>query len=272
MYDTISFPAGTEANGMRICILGCGPAGLLAAYAAAQRGATVSIISRKIKSSIPGAVFLHEPILGLTAPTPEDVVRFIKHGTKEGYAAKVYGKWDADCSWDLFSEGERPAWSMFDLYNKLWNVFEAIIEDSIINVEKMHEIMRAKFDVIVSTIPAPFICYNNDHIFDSQGIYVLDKTADPSLDNGIVYNGSFTDHWYRTSKLFGSEATESATPFESNFIKDLKAKQSSGYKPLWTNCNCYPEVDRIGRFGRWEKGILVHHAYKQTVQLLEEYK
>jgi hypothetical protein len=48
-------------------------------------------LSKKIKSVIPGAVFLHEPIPGLTAPTPDGVVSSSSTETKAGYAAKVYG-------------------------------------------------------------------------------------------------------------------------------------------------------------------------------------
>lgn len=255
---------------MNVCILGCGPAGLLAAHAANQFGAEVSIVSRLTKSRIPGAVFLHESIPGLTAPNPDGMVKFIKHGNKQGYAAKVYGNMDADCSWDLFQEGERPAWSMFILYDKLWSRYRSRIRDQVINPIIMDDIMLEGFDIIISTIPAPFLCYNN-HNFEKQEIHVLDKTVDRSLKNAIVYNGCQQDDWYRTSKLFGAEATESTKPFSIEEARNLNAIRSNGYKPLRTNCNCYPDIERVGRFGRWEKGILVHHTYKHTVQILEEW-
>jgi len=254
---------------MKVCILGCGPAGLLAAYAAQARGCEVAIISTKVKSKIPGAVFLHEAIPGLTSVISDGSVRFIKHGTRRGYAAKVYGNMDADCSWDLFVEGVRPAWSMFKLYDELWAQFESRIHEEVINAVAVDRYLYAGFDLLISTIPAPYLCHNDEHKFDSQTIYVLDKTVDPSLENGIVYNGSFADNWYRTSKLFGAEATEATVPFDPNLISALGAKEATGYKPLKTNCDCLPQVERVGRFGRWEKGILVHHAYKQTVRILE---
>lgn len=254
---------------MTVCILGCGPAGLLSAYAAERHGHEVVIMSKKLKSVIPGAVFLHEPIPGLTAPTPDDVVNFIKYGNKEGYANKVYGSRNADCSWDLFPEGERPAWSMFSLYDQLWERYQDRIVDTMIGSTAMLKILCAGFDSVISTIPAPFICYNKSHNFESRAIYVLDKTVDPSLNNAIVYNGSWRDDWYRTSNLFGSEATESTIPFDVEIIKQIGARPGGGYKPLTTDCNCYPNVGRVGRFGRWEKGILVHHSYNQTIGILE---
>lgn len=257
---------------MKVAVLGCGPAGLLAAYAVAQRDYHVSIFSQKQKSVIPGAVFLHEAIPGLTAPTPDGWVEFRKHGSREGYAQKVYGNGDADCSWDLFEEGERPAWSMHRTYDWLWDRFSAYVTDYKLSAFHVAQLLRANwFDLIISTIPAPFLCKTDNHDFRSQSIYVLDKTIDPTLENGMVYNGHPADDWYRTSRLFGSEATESTIPFTKECVAELGATQSRGYKPIDTDCDCFfAEVARIGRFGRWEKGILLHHAYKQTVQLLED--
>ena len=253
---------------MRVCILGCGPAGLLASYAIAQYGGKVSIVSRKVKSKIPGAVFLHEQIPFLTT-LPDGKVMFIKHGTKEGYAGKVYGNQDADCSWDLFPEGERPAWSMFSLYDRLWEWYEDRIDDHVVTHDDI-EPLTQMYDLVISTIPASNLCRNPKHEFKSQEIYVLNKSVDTSIENVIIYNGNPKDAWYRTSNLFGSEATESAHKFTDSFIFKLGASMSRGYKPISTDCNCNPRIRRIGRYGRWEKGILVHHAYKQTVQLMEE--
>lgn len=257
---------------MSVCILGCGPAGLLSAYAAEQKGYEVLIISRRAKSKIPGAVFLHEPIPGLTAPTPDAQVKFTKYGNRSGYAAKVYGNMDADCSWDLFPEGDRPAWSMFDLYDKLWDRFNNQIADVMINTMSMLKVLAGGFEAMISTIPAPYTCYNPDHRFASRAIHVLDRAIEPMVDNSIIYNGSWGDDWYRTSRIFGTEATESTISFDPEVVERLGAKTANGYKPLETNCNCYPNVARVGRFGRWEKGILVHHSYKQTIDILEEWR
>lgn len=252
---------------MKVCVLGCGPAGLLSAYAAESRGHNVVIISKKEKSKIPGAVFLHEPIPTLTAPEPEGVVKFIKHGTKQGYAKKVYGSRYAECSWDLFPEGERPAWSMFNLYNKLWSRYETRIRNKMVDYLSVRAYLSVS-DVVISTIPVSWICMDNAHSFNNQGIFILNKAIDKS-ENIIVYNGDEQDSWYRTSNIFGSESTESTERFSNDIVRQLGAEVSIGYKPINTDCDCLPQVHRVGRFGRWEKGILVHHAYKQTVELLE---
>lgn len=252
-----------------VIILGCGPAALLSAYACDQLGHQVLIYSKKVKSRIPGAVFLHEPIPRLTAPTPDGWVNFIKHGNRYAYAQKVYGNQDADCSWDLFPEGERPAWSMFDLYDWLWYRYNARIVEDTLDAERVRYIQHMA-DLVISTIPVMSICENPKHRFYSQDIFILNKAVDRSLKNTIVYNGSPMDTWYRSSSIFGHEATESVATFDPELVKQLGAKVSKGFKPIKTNCNCHPNVARVGRFGRWEKGILVHHAYKQTIQILGE--
>jgi hypothetical protein len=255
---------------MKVLILGCGPSGLLAAYAADERGYDVRIASKKIKSVIPGAVYLHEPVEGLTASMPDGEVEFIKRGDRRGYAAKVYGSPDARCSWDSFPEGTRPAWSMFAIYDKLWKLYNDRIENVDIDAKLADEYERNIFDLVISTIPAPIICSNSEHKFPQQRIYLLDKSVDSGLVNGILYNGDPRDHWYRTSNIFGSQATESTIPFEEDLIDIFKAKTAIGFKPLWNDCDCHPHINRIGRYGRWTKGILVHQAYNHTVQLLEE--
>lgn len=257
---------------MKVLILGCGPAGLLAAYAADVRGHEVQIVSRKVKSAIPGAVYLHEAVEGLTASMPDGEVEFIKRGDRRGYAAKVYGSPDARCSWDSFPSGKRPAWSMFAIYDNLWSIYQSRIEDMNIDPAMADACERIRaYDLIISTIPAPVLCTNSDHQFPKQKIYVLNKCVDSGLINGIIYNGDLRDRWYRTSNIFGSQATEAATPFEEDLVAVFKAKVSVGFKPLWTNCDCHPRIKRIGRYGRWTKGILVHQAYNQTVQLIEEH-
>lgn len=253
---------------MRVVILGCGPAGLLSAYACEQLGHKVVIISKKAKSQIPGAVFLHESIPGLTATEPDGMVEFHKYGTQQGYARKVYGSVTAKCSWSLFDEGDHPAWSMFSLYDRLWERFESSIISGVVAPDDM-SFFANEFDLAISTIPAMSICENPDHTFESQGIYVINKSAYPNLYNDIVYNGSNVDSWYRTSNIFGEESTESTIPYSYEFAHSLGGIIFKGYKPTQTDCNCHPKIHRVGRFGRWEKGILVHHAYNQTVRLLE---
>ena len=41
-------------------------------------------------------------------------------------------------------------------------------------------------------------------------------------------------------------------------------------KPIATNCDCFPNVIRAGRFGTWKKGVLTHDAMFNTLRELNE--
>src|SRR4051794_14558085 len=104
---------------MRIAVLGCGPAGLMAAHAAKVCGADVDIFSRKRKSELFGCQYLHAPIPGMTDVAPV-TVRYMLNGDIEGYRRKVYGDtWDGEVSpEDLL--GNHDAWDIRRTYDNLW--------------------------------------------------------------------------------------------------------------------------------------------------------
>src|SRR5262245_15995908 len=95
------------ASVIRVVVLGCGPAGLLAAHAASLYGCDVRILSIRQPSIISGAQFLHEHIPGVTGDIDGHVL-FMKAGTAGGYAKKVYGNSRIPTSWDLWEPESRP--------------------------------------------------------------------------------------------------------------------------------------------------------------------
>ena len=250
---------------MRVAILGCGPSGLLAAHAAEVAGAhEVDVFSIKEKSKIMGAQYIHAAIPAIPVPTPPgQTVKFVKVGTREGYAQKVYGDPNAPCSWDLF-EGEVPAWSMRDTYDALWDYWEPRIWEMRIGAATLSRI-TSRYDLTISTIPARGLCeLGATHKFLSASYKVLLHAADPIPENTIVYNGDPAVKWYRSSRVFGEGSTEYPAGIES--IQPL----ASGFKPLSTDCDCHPEIIRAGRFGRWEKGVLVHDAFFHALAAMKE--
>jgi hypothetical protein len=243
-----------------VAILGCGPSGLLAAHAVAQMGHRPYIYSIKKKSVMPGAMYLHERIDGINdymSPDGHVVVRQI--GTREGYAAKVYGDPDAPVSWDTFGHGSYPAWSMAEMYDKLWDMYSPFIFANEVTPYILERI-RQKHVLTISSIPAKALC-KGDHEFAGAKVWISDQAwRELSPDeNVILYNGDPTDHWYRTSMIFGHGATESTEPMPGAF---------EGIKPTETDCDCQPAVKRVGRFGQWKKGVLVHHAYRQALEIV----
>lgn len=257
---------------MNVAILGCGPSGLLAALAAEQVGAKkIRIISSKVKSEIPGAVFLHKAIEGATDLAPQGEVNFAKIGNRGGYAHKVYGDSNAVCSWDEFPEGVRPAWSMAHAYHRLWMRYEDKIIDHYVEDEVVGLILGL-YDMVISTIPAQAICCDPDHRFEKAAIWTRPKEQPQVQDNEIIYNGRIEDPWYRSSLLFGRGSTERAAVkgYDGSESSWRRAGWVKGFKPTKTDCDCWQDLPlwRVGRFGLWQKGVLAHHAYDQALNVM----
>lgn len=261
---------------MNVAILGCGPSGLLAAHAARLRGHDVTVISRKIKSEINGAMFLHAGIPGLCEVAPDFMINIIKTGCKEGYAENVYGDPNHPVSWDKFEDGPFPAWDLRAAYDRLWNSWEP----KIVEADYSHAMMAslvASGSKVISTIPRDLTC-TQGHEFSSQNIWIermegglIEGVND---DNLMYYNGYTPDgkyemigpKWYRYCQINGIRSWEYAKPPGSGGIADVLIR---GYKPIATNCDCWPEVMFVGRFGQWQKQVLTHHVYQAVWNALQ---
>jgi len=255
---------------VRVAILGCGPAGLIAAYAAEEAGHRVVVYSTKRKSTIFGAQYLHEPILGISDPNAEMEINITKIGTREGYAENVYGNRDAPVSWDKFHNGWDAGWDLKKVYENLWHRFEPRIVDVVISKRTVEHIM-AMFDRTFSTIPIKMLCDVWGHSFTSASIWVVHGPA--RGENMMVYNGLAPNgipSWYRYSLINNYQSWEYAerhTPQPQWVASNLTV--SEGIKPLHTDCDCHPEIVRFGRFGRWNKNVFTHHSYQEVLDALQ---
>jgi len=229
------------------------------------------ILSKKQKSSIYGAQYLHQPIPGLSSQRPAGQIRTIRVGEAAGYAQRVYGNAQHVTSW----EKVRPladAWDLRKTYDAAWEQFKNSIADITLGPHDIAE-YTANFDLVISTIPLWAICTNPKmHRFNSVPILVkkdigpeeVIKTKHP---NWVVYNGSTGPaDWYRASSIFGHTSVEARSiPALMN-----KAHWESGFKVVSTNCDCHPNVVRAGRMGKWTGGVLTHHAFATTIEVLSE--
>jgi hypothetical protein len=262
---------------MNVAILGCGPSGLLAARAADVRGHKVDLYSRKVKSEINGAMFMHASIPGISDVAPEFMIDIIKSGVREGYAENVYGDPSHPVSWDKFEGGPFPAWDLRAAYDKLWERWEG----RILSIEITQAILLSlieTYDKVISTVPANAICALPDvHRFDSQRIWIermegglIERVND---DNLMYYNGYTRDGkygmigppWYRYCQINGLRSWEYARPPSGDSIADSMVE---GYKPTGTNCDCWPQIMKLGRFGAWQKQVLTHHVYEAAYHAL----
>lgn len=257
---------------MKVAVLGSGPAGIAAALTARRAGAEVTVISKRMEPSQQfGCQYLHAPIPGY-----EDVrsvyVSYKLKGTSDQYRTKVYGQdWDGKVSpEDLV--GEHQAWDIRETYRRMWNDF--MDDNRIIKMIGEMSTGELRFngrrwwpreDLFISTVPAIYLCRNLEHNFLSHTIYAK-GTTEPSVkvaDNQVICNGKPTPAWYRTASVFGYRTTEwSEDPRYSGGVPVLK--------PLKTDCDCNPEIMRVGRYGSWTKSALVHHVPLEVAARLTE--
>lgn len=252
---------------LRVAVLGCGPAGLLAAHAAELGGHEVHIYSKRVKSELGGAQYLHERIPGLELPNPITIMHQMI-GDAEVYRSKVGYPSDIPVSFsDALTAGPVQAWNLRHVYNQLWERFEKNVNVvSEINNSWMYSLTdNRKYDAILSSIPLTAICHSSHHSFQYQQVMIVPQCVSDLPDNTIVYHGGEEQQWYRQSKLFGVGGTEYGSHAMMPALPTIKIS-----KPVRNDCSCFPEVIRIGRYGEWRKGVLTHDAFFTAQFRLED--
>jgi hypothetical protein len=230
-----------------------------------MHGLNPVIMSKKQKSVIYGAQYLHKPIPGLSSQAPHGCVKTTLRGKPEVYAERVYGNAQHLTSWHRV-EPVVYAWNLRAVYERAWKKFQDNIADITVGPEDIAE-FTIQFDLVVSTIPLWSICMKpKEHRFNSAAILVKKFPASKSGSNWVVYNGTRDDDWYRSSSIFGHRSYEARS--HPRLLTD--SGWEPGYKVIDTNCDCHPNVVRAGRMGKWTRGVLTHHAFETTIEAIAD--
>lgn len=251
-----------------IAILGCGPSGLLAAWACSLWNRPFAIFSLPIKSGLGGAQYLHKPITGLTDPWESHSVTYRMEGDPMIYFQKAYGMplhhFDADW-WQ--PENVEPAWNLIAYYDALWKTYSSMINPGELSASWL-DTNADNFDMVISTIPLKSICRPlSPHVFNSSAIRIKTEAINRNIPDGeIWYDGTNDYSWYRQSHVFGHGNTEWG-PTAPKTLPQIGL--ISGTKPLNTTCDCWPDVVKVGRYGRWAKSEHTHDAFLHTAEALE---
>lgn len=260
---------------MRVAVLGCGPTGLLAAYAADRfAGADVAIFSKKRKSEMFGAMYLHESIPGIPLADPV-TVHYAHVGDTGAYRRKVYGpEYAGPVSAERYVEAH-PAWDIRAAYSWLWDVYGYQVKSTEFQRSDQSGIamLVASSDLVINTMPRYLLCGMPEHKFDSREVWGIGDAPERGIftpyslpnNNTVVYNGDPDTAWYRASRIYGYNSLE---------YPNLRGKKppiegiSKIVKPIGTNCNCWPQVFHVGRYGKWQKGVLSHEAFNEVLKEL----
>lgn len=257
---------------LRVAVLGSGPSGLLAAHATALYGIQPDVLSVKTKSRTGGAMYLHQPIPELSTGQPEGFVTYRMMGDAATYARKVYGSEEAEsiASFNKFKNGStHPAWNLITAYDALWERWEPYIIDLKLGAAVVDKLLE-EYHLILSTVPAESLCYQPGmHEFPRQAVWIAPECVSEIDEGEVVYNGTEEGSWYRQSNLWGWAGTE----WGAGVAKPPLEGVVTVNKPVSTNCDCFgdrPGFARFGRYGRWDKNVLTHHAFADASDFLQE--
>lgn len=242
----------------------------MATHAASMAGHDAIIISQARKSFLRGAQYLHRPIPLATATEPFRVTYDLL-GSAEEYRRKVYTPdYRGTVSPEDLTESHY-GWDIRTTYDWLWTTYGGFVKKERFEKNEPRKIKQilhwAKADVVISTIPAMLLCYNPGHLFNSQYIWSLGEDeakeiCNPAM-NKVLCNGLDAPAWYRMANIQGHVTIEwpddKKPPLQNLFHVE---------KPISNTCGCFPEIHRMGRYGRHEKGILSDSAFFQTLDVL----
>lgn len=263
----------------RVVVLGCGPAGLFAVHAAKRQGADVTIISKRRRSEMYGAQYLHSEIPGLTTGSNPFTVEYRLEGELDDYLAKVYGETIPNRKGITKDSlvGVYPAWDIRKAYHRAWDLYQdQIIHHDLGPDDVWGIISYYKPSVLISTVPAPSICLEPGHAFDVRKIWAIGDAPERGVfaprfgvePNIIQYNGQPSPAWYRASLIAGYAAVEwpEATRPPIDDVAEV-------LKPVATTCDCWLSnhkvtTVRLGRYGAWNRLGHSHQAYWETLKVL----
>lgn len=255
----------------------------MAAHAAALCGQPVVILSYPKKSQLGGAQFLHEPIPELTDDEPDIMITYRRHGNPLQYQAKAYGMGPQPrfVSFDgVRDRMQQPGWNLRAMYDRLWEMYGGQITEREISAQTLPGILEdSLFSVVVSSIPLRSLCRTPEettpggHRFTRQTVVIKNGLCHGGHEeNTIWYDGTRNVSWYRASNLWGVKATEWGISMASQVpysMDDAVTVQ----KPVMAVCTCWETEKnfvRVGRFGRWTKGVLAHDGFRTAVMAMHE--
>lgn len=293
---------------MKIAILGCGPTGLLAAHACYLEGHEFDIFSKKRKSELFGSQYLHNPIPGLQVhPVSGVPVKYVTLGTPEEYRRKVHGKWwDGHVGANEF-EPDHTAWDIRQAYDMLWNLYWRKIQDYEIPVYPQEwsspkgsyppyvvflrvsaELKLEEYDLVISTVPRDIWKIPGEEFIFSEGwalgdapergIFVEDMIPEVKEewgyigDNQIICDGTAETSWTRLSRVYGYTTIEWPHHVPRPHPLASRVRKPLHYTPVSQTANPTHRWLHVGRYGQFEKGVVVTDAFDQVVKKLKEMK
>jgi len=247
----------------KVLVLGSGPAGLLVAHAATLMGYEPCIVtSETTPSKIGGAQYLHKEIPELVTPKNSHKILYVRYGSEAEYSRKIYGA-DFDpkqTSWSKFPDVVY-GWPLRSVYYELWQRYAKHLVR--VRVKPGDTERQSGFDFKFSTIPRQHITPNHeDYEWRSEECVIVPGKPQAGV-HIIIYSGERGVPWYRYSCLWGHASYEYPGDFTDNVLRTVLTK------PVSTDAPAPEGIHLVGRYGKWQKGVLVDHAFTEAMAILQ---
>lgn len=281
-------------HSMRIAILGGGPAGLMAAWAAVERGYRPTIFdaegkeatARLLKGDVNAGVFLlHDPCGLVSVPSAPVRYAVAGHGYSlaelaEMYAEKVYGdrRMAEEVSVAHYaSVHEREEWDGLEAVRHLAHRFEDHYAKPLrINSVRGVEDIGGTYPRTVCTVPLPRLFAHhplNPDNWPSAEVQLYVGGAHPR-ESWVHYLPVPGVDEYRQSAVFGRFVSEYPASVERDpklHVRVLKPiRPPAGVADLVHDVEAGGRVLFAGRFGRWQKGVEQHDVYRAVSEWLDD--
>jgi hypothetical protein len=242
---------------MNVWILGCGPDAIFAAHAAVGFGHDVSILAHEKRAAfIAGSDHLTHNVPGLCKESFPGSIEYRRMGEGGSYGEKVYGTTALRGMWPA-ATGVHPLYSLRNAYTQGWMLYHELINVVPFDVQTIRNITKS--DLVINTLSAKELCVNKKHKFPEREMWRKSMPTHGQT-NRIIYSSAKEIDWYCWALI------ENICTWE--FSKAPKGLDRVGHLshlivpgPKGTDCDCQPEVLRIGRLGRWEDLVRPHEAY-----------
>ncbi len=276
---------------MKVAILGAGPSAAYIATACEDFSVEYDIISSRSPTLFfPGSFWLRQN--PWTALMPVTKVHIYSTGSAIGYLRKQWKM--VDPAWLLhtsFPEISRTelVWNPYDFLIPFWKnkdilLIKDLSDEDIKDIAEGYDAVFMTFATQKSkkvmepfVIKYPIISYNAEELakVDNE-TYPLTSTLLSSKISYCIYDGDAGHHMTRVSQLFGYvhfEYSQYYIPTQELIGNGKVTWVSDTYPatPEWNPQDVPADnIILVGRHAQWNRKILSHHAYEQTVKILEQ--
>lgn len=247
---------------MQVAVIGCGPAGLAAAHAAAGLASEVTIWAPPVRSPQRGPLLLQRPIPGITTDHPDGYIRqIVIGGSILDYRYKLYGDINISIQGNILRPGYH-CWDHIAAYDRMWAMYMDTPGrmlyhhiDEYISPKRLYGI-HDKYDLVVNTAPLMKLCVRGHKFTFKQVDITMGYSYPDQPEDTIIFNAGDKYDWVRSSRVLGNSCTEWLIGTAPPVLEPFTIR-----KPISHDCNCFPRVLGTGRFGAWRNETWVDTAY-----------